>query len=209
MLSIGLTGGIGAGKTTIAKLFKKLGATVMEADQAVHDLLNPGTPVWRDIISIFGPSILLPGKNEINLCCLSGLVFREYKALKPLLDIIYPRLKEALNRQKAMASREGARIFLFDGSQILEAGWDDLFDIIVLVMTGVDISKKRLSHKDGLSMGQICLRMGFQWPEWVKMRYADFFIDNNGPISKTERTVEFVYGQLVEISKAKKYQFVG
>ena len=201
MLCVGLTGGIGAGKTTIARLFEKKGIFIVEADPIVHKLLLPKSIIWEQIVSQWGPSILIPEENKINREKLAEIVFNEDNSLKWLLDILYPTLKQEVNKEKTRASNMGALIFLFEASQILEAGWNAMFDVIVLVKTRFDLRQKRLLNNGRLDSNQIRIRMRFQWPDWVKMRYADFWIDNSGPLCKTMDVVYRIYDQLVEFSK--------
>lgn len=198
MLSVGLTGGIGVGKTTVARFFAKRGAFPLNADKIVHKLLLPDSPVWRQVVSQWGPSILIPGENKINRELLSEIVFKRKKSLKSLLDIIYPPLKTEIFKKKENASHAGTSIFLVEASQILEAGWNDLFDSIVLVITSFDTRQERLLRNRVLNNYQIRSRMGFQWPDWVKMRYADFLIDNSGPLWKTKDLVNRIYDQLMK-----------
>ncbi len=199
MISVGLTGGIGSGKTTIAKLFSDIGAITMEADQIAHQALKQGQDAWKEVVSLFGQRILIPGENEIDRSKLAKIVFENRKALTYLLDIIYPYVNKELIKRLSFESRKGTEVFLFDASQILEAGWENIFDVIILVMARIDVRRERLLRTDRLDLTQICLRSYFQWPDWVKIRYADFLIDNSGPLWKTERIVKSIYRQLTAI----------
>jgi dephospho-CoA kinase len=198
MLSVGLTGGIGVGKTTVAQLFGKRGAFFLEADQIVHRLLLSNNLVWKQVVSQWGPSILIPGENKINRERLSEIVFKRNNSLKRLLNILYPPLRKEIYKKKEKASNLGSSIFLVEASQILEVGWNTMFDIIVLVITRFEVRQKRLLKDGMLNPDQIRLRMGFQWPDWVKIRYADFLIDNSGPLCKTKDLVDKIYNQLLE-----------
>ncbi|MGA1839643.1 MAG: dephospho-CoA kinase [bacterium] len=198
MLSVGLTGGIGVGKTTVARFFAKKGAFSLDADKIVRKLLLPNSPVWKEVVSQWGPSILIPGENKINRKRLSEIVFKGKNSLGILLDILYPPLKREIFKEKEYASNTGIPIFLVEASQIMEAGWNDMFDSIVLVISSFDARQKRLLMDRVLNDYQIRLRMGFQWPDWVKIRYADFLIDNSGPLWKTKDLACRIYDQLME-----------
>jgi len=201
MLCVGLTGGIGVGKTTVAQIFAKRGVFLLEADPIIHKLLLPKSLVWEQVVSQWGSSVLTPGENKINRKKLAQIVFKRSNELKRLLDILYPPLKIEVSEKKANALNKGALIFLFEASQLLEAGWNTMFDLIILVSTQFDIRHKRLLKNGRLDSNQIRLRMGFQWPDWVKIRYADFLIDNSGTLYKTRDVVDRIYDQLLEFSK--------
>lgn len=197
MISVGLTGGMGVGKTTVAGLFAQRGAVVMDADHMVHKLLMPETPVWQDIVSHWGPSVLFQGENRIDRGRLSEFVFKGSDSLKRHLEILYPPLRKDLVREMEMARAKDVQVFLLDASQILEAGWETMFDIIILVRSRFDVCLDRLSKGKGWNSKKIFQRKGFQWPDWVKLRYADFIIDNNGPLWKTKNVVDRIFGQLI------------
>lgn len=203
MLCVGLTGGIGVGKTTVAQIFAERGVFILEADPIIHKLLLPKSLVWEQVVSQWGSSVLIPGENKINRERLAQIVFKRSNALKRLLDILYPPLKTEVSKKKANALNKGALIFLFEASQLLEAGWNTMFDLIILVRTKFDIRHKRLLKNGRLDPSQIRLRMRFQWPDWVKIRYADFWIDNSGPLYKTRDDVDRIYDQLLEFSNLK------
>jgi len=197
MISVGLTGGMGVGKTTVAGLFAERGAIVMDADQMVHKLLMPENPVWQEVVSQWGPSILFQGEKRIDRDRLSELVFKGSDSLKRHLGIMYPPLRKEVVREMEMAKNRGVRIFLLDASQILEAGWYNMFDVIVLVRSNFDICLDRLLKSKGWDSKMILLRKGFQWPDWIKLRYADFVVDNNGPLRKTKNVVDRIVDQLL------------
>ena len=203
MISVGLTGGIGVGKTTVAGLFSQKGAIVMDADQIVHKFLMPENQVSHQIVSLWGPSILIPGENRIDRNRLAEKVFKGPDSLKRHLDILYPPLKKEVMREMARAKVTGAAVFLLDASQILEAGWETMFDFIVLVRSRFDICLRRLSEQEESDPRRILIRQGFQWPDWVKLRYADFMIDNNGPLWRTRNVVDRIFDRWREISKTK------
>lgn len=186
MIKIGLTGGMGVGKTTIAKMFFEQGAKVLNADLMVHELINIREDIKVKITSEYGEEILKDGSSDIiDRNKLAFKCFRQPKKLKPLLSIIYPELYKDLCMQIAKHESNNTNLFVFDAPMLLEAGLESLFDLIVLVYLPIDIQIKRLLHK-GFSMEQIKARIMFQWPTWVKLRYSDYVINNSNKIEKTK-----------------------
>lgn len=200
MIIIGLTGNIGAGKTTAVKLFSNLGINTIEADQIVHRLLNYGTPVWNKVLKAFGDSVVLHETNEIDKGILADLVFSDKNSMNRLLDILYPAIKEEFDRAVFSGIQNGTRALLFSGSQILEAGWDYMFDIIILIKAAFDIRIQRLIENNRFTISQIHSRAAFQWPDWIKLRYADFVIDNNRDLSYIKKQVDALYMELCSLN---------
>jgi len=201
MIKIGLTGGIGAGKTTIARLFTGMGAVSIEADRVVHQLLKKDTSLYQRVVSVFGTSILSSETEGIERSRLAQLVFNDQRLLKIFLDILYPYLKEEVINLIELESGKGTNVLLFDAAQIIEAGWQNIFDIIILVIAKFDIRIKRILDCGKLDINQIYLRNYLQWPDWVKIRYADFLIINNGSIMETNKRVEKLYKEIIRLCK--------
>lgn len=197
MISIALTGGIGAGKTTVAGYFEDMGATCLYADKIVHQFLTRGTAIYYKTISLFGTSILFPETGEIDKPKLAQIIFKDHVVLKNFLDVFYPYIKKELMSRMVVESEKGTKLFLFDASQIIEAGWESIFDIIILVVSKFDIRVKRVSGAGKMDIEQICLRNNSQWPDSIKIRYADYIIDNNGSIMETKKAVRGVYREIM------------
>ncbi|MGA1796407.1 MAG: dephospho-CoA kinase [bacterium] len=196
MTCVGLTGGIGAGKTTVARMFSYRGAWVVEADRIIHHLLMPQGPACKPVSSIWGDAVCT-GEGRIDRKRLASIVFKDRDALNRLVDILYPLLKHEVTQAMARAKHLHAVMFILDGSQILEAGWEGMFDLIVLVRARGDVCRERMLRRGIMDPEQFRLRRGLQWPEWVKTRHADFIIDNSGSRHMTERAVNGVFDQIV------------
>jgi len=197
MICIGLTGGIGVGKTTVAGFFSERDVIVLEADKIVHQFLTSDHWVYQEIVSHWGHHCLIPGEKAVDRKKLAEFVFQEKGALKQLLDILYPPLKQVVEEEMKKASNLGIPFFLFDASQILEAGWEKMFDILILVRAEFEKRRDRLLKEGRLNLDQILLRMGFQWPDWIKMRYVDFVVDNSGSLQNTRDAVDRIYDELL------------
>ena len=191
MLKIGLTGGMGSGKSTIATMFLEQGAKVLNADLMVHELIKSREDIKRKIISEYGKEILKDGSDVIDRERLALKCFRQPYKLKPLLSIIYPALRRELCIQMEKWTSNGINIFVLDAPMLLEAGLEQLFDFIILVYLSPDLQIKRLLLK-GFSIEQIAERMSFQWPLWLKLKYSDYVIDNSCRIEKTKDEVSIL-----------------
>ena len=197
MICVGLTGGIGTGKTTVAHMFSCRGAWVLEADRIIHQLLMPQGPACKPVSTVFGDAVCMPGEGGIDRKRLASIVFRDRHALNRLVGILYPLLRHEVTETMARAKRMVAVMFILDASQIIEAGWEGMFDLIVLVTARSGVCMERILQRGTMDVEQFRLRRGMQWPEWVKVRHAEFVINNNGSRTMTERVVNRIFDQIV------------
>ncbi|MGA1826386.1 MAG: dephospho-CoA kinase [bacterium] len=205
MLKIGLTGGIGSGKTTIAEMFSARGAKVLNADVMVHELIKCRNDIKEQILTLYGTDILDCNDGSIDRGKLAKKCFGGKQDLEPLLSIVYPELRKEVCSTMKSFSAQGAKIFVFDAPVLLEAGFESLFDGVVLVSASHDIKIKRLLDKD-FAVEQIKARIHFQWPDWVKARYADFIIDNSGSLKKTKEKFNKIFTAMSLRSSASNRQ---
>ncbi len=194
MLIIGITGSLGTGKTTVAKIFKGLGAIVLDADEITHRLIEPNTPAWNKIKGYFGEDILKKD-GRINRRALAKDVFSERRHLDKLCGIIHPLVyKEIGKRVKEIKRSSPDAVVALDIPLLLESGGRSKVDKLVVVTAGREAQIKRAAAKFGLTRKEILRRIDAQMPLSEKERAADFVIDNKGSLSATER-------QAVEIWK--------
>jgi dephospho-CoA kinase len=175
MLKIGLTGGIGSGKTTVAQIFEVLAIPVYYADQAARDLMNHDPDLKKQIIYRFGEAVYKEGK--IDRSYLGGVVFADAEKLALLNDLVHPvTLRHAaawMNQQQtAYAIKEAALIF--------EAGLEKFFDYIIGVTAPASIRLERVIVRDKASAENVLRRMRTQMDEKEKISRCDFVIQNNG-----------------------------
>ncbi len=132
MRVIGLTGGIAAGKSTIAQILAELGAVVIDADKVGHEAYRRGTEAWRALVAHFGDGILTPD-GEIDRRKLGAIVFADPDQRKALQDIVWPRMKEMIRQRLAELRAAGVQVAVIEAAVLIEAGWTDLVDEVWVV----------------------------------------------------------------------------
>lgn len=191
---IGVTGSFGSGKTTVAKLFARCGATVIDADALVHKLISPGNRVYREVLREFGQRILGPNGEDINRKALAEIVFNNKSALRKLCGIIHPAVIRDIKARIRKNSPD--KDVIIDAPLLIEAGLNRILDKLVVVKADKSTQAMRVIKKTGLSRCQIDKRISFQMPLKEKSKLADFIIDNNGSKSETERQVRKIWERL-------------
>ena len=185
MRVIGLTGGIGCGKSLAAQYFAELGALVIDADQLARMAIERGTDGFADVLLRFGDEVILNG--DIDRKKLAEIVFSDEKARKDLESIIHPRV-QALFAQ-AVADLEGDDILIYEIPLLVETGAAEKFDYVVTVESDIELRKARLLKK-GLYISQIEKRMASQASEEARTAIADAVIRNDGDEDSLLRQVE-------------------
>ncbi len=189
---IGLTGNIGSGKTTAARMFAELGAEIIEADKIGHDLIKKAE-VEENLIRTFGSSIL-DEKKKIERRKLGRIVFKDKKKLEELNQILHPLIGSEI-KKKIVSSK--ARVVIIDAAILLEAGWDSLVDKVLVVSASYEAQLKRIKKSTRFSPEEIEGIMQAQGPQDKKIQRADFLIRNEGSLEETRRQVEQIWGELV------------
>jgi len=189
---IGITGSFGSGKTTVSKMFKRLGAYVIDADKICHSLMFPSKKVYKKIVRNFGKDILKKDKT-INRKVLAGVVFKKESALGLLNKIVHP---EAIREIKNIVrSNKKRKVIVVDAALLLESGFYKDMDKLVVIKTKKDKQVKRLALSKGMEKSQILQRLKMQDPLKKKLALADFIIDNNGTKKKTFIQVKKIWKQ--------------
>ncbi|MFA5363110.1 MAG: dephospho-CoA kinase [Candidatus Omnitrophota bacterium] len=183
---IGVTGSFGSGKTTVARMFKRRGVSVIDADRIAHGLLSPGKEVYRRIVRVFGRGILA-GNKRIDNRRLAGIVFNDTNALKKLNRITHPVIIQII---KGRVRKGANRMFILDAPLLIEAGLARAVDAIVVVKSSRANQLRRVRSRDSLPDREILQRIRHQIPLNRKIRLADFVIDNNGTMRETKEQVE-------------------
>jgi len=183
---LGITGGFGTGKSTVAGLLKTFGAELIDADKIAHVVIKPKTSAYRKIIKVFGPCIL--DKNKlIDRKRLSAIVFDKKGFLIKLNSIVHPAVAKAIKQRIKHSVKD---VIVLDVPLLFEARLENLVDKIIVVKASVSKQIARLSGRTRLSEEEIKKRINSQLPLSVKVRKADFVIDNNGSIEKTKKQLE-------------------
>lgn len=194
---IGITGSLGTGKTTVAKIFKRLGAIVLDADEIAHRAIEPNTPAWRRIKGYFGDGILRKD-GKINRKALAKEVFSERGRLNKLCGIIHPLVYKEIEKKVRQIKRSNAgAIVVLDAPLLLESGGRSKVDKLIVVTAGRDVQIKRAIRKFGLTRKEVLQRIEVQMPLGEKEKAADFVIDNKGSLSATEKQAVKIWKKLV------------
>ncbi len=201
MIIIGLTGGIASGKSLVARVFKELGAHIIDADKIVHELLAPGEEAWREVLEHFGSLIELPDRT-IDRRKLGEIVFSDADERAWLNNCLHPRVFAVYNAKiKRLVSRTRDALVVFDAALLIETGFHKKMDATVVVYADEEQQLRRLMERDRLAPDQARARIKSQMPLSEKRIHADYVIDNTGSREATERQAREVFarlGQMVE-----------
>jgi dephospho-CoA kinase len=196
MILIGLTGGVATGKTTVAKMFHRCGAVVIDADRLAHAAVEPGKPAWRDIVRTFGGSVLHPDRT-LNRQALGALAFKNKATLRRLEHIIHPRVAREQARLTRQAVKDNPRaVVIYDVPLLFEAGIDRRVDATIVVTADQNTQIARLKKRNGLSRAEALRRIQSQMPLAAKRRSADYVIDGTTPLGKLAGDIAALYETL-------------
>ncbi len=178
MIVIGLTGGIASGKSTVANTLAALGAQVINADNLGHELFNPGSDTWDELVSVFGREILLPD-NTIDRHKLGEIVFHDPIALKELNSIMHPRMYNEVAAIINSLREYGTQVVVVEAALLVEAGWTTLVDEVWLTTIPENIALERLMSRDNISREKALARICSQIPVKERIKSADVVIDTS------------------------------
>ena len=199
MVVIGVTGGLGTGKSTVAKMFARLGAKVVDADRIAHEALEPNRPAWRDVTRTFGRQILNEDRT-IHRAKLATHVFQHPSARKRLEALVHPRVIRQITRQLKTLKRMRTQVVVLDVPLLIEANMQRLVDALVVVTAPASVQRRRLRTK-GLSGRESAPRIAAQMRLSAKVALADYVVDNSDGIERTRRQVRDIWRQLVATRK--------
>ena len=205
MIILGLTGGVGTGKSTVAKMFQDLKATVLDADRIAHDVMEPRKLAWRKILERFGEDLVHSEDDvRINRKKLAARVFNDPEALRDLEEIIHPRvLREIGDRLHRLKRNRRIRVVVLDVPLLFETESQSMADKVVVVNALPEATRVRL-QKRGMSQEDATRREAAQWDLSAKVALADFVIDNSGGLAQTRRQVRELWDQLVVNTRHKR-----
>lgn len=196
MITIGVTGSFGTGKTTVARFFRDFGAVVMDADKIAHEALSPKTETYKKIIKIFGREALKKDK-KIDRKKLGNIVFKNKTLLRRLCDVIHPYvIKKVKKGIKMIKRKKPDAVIILDIPLLIEADLLDLIDKLIVVRTDKKIEIQRCQGKTGLNKKEILARINAQVPLGKKIRFSDFVIDNSGTKEQTKREVRKIWEEI-------------
>ena len=180
MLKIGLTGGIGSGKSSVSALFSDWGSYIFDADSVAKEILNHNETAQGEIIAEFGTDVL-DGKNSIDKQKLARVAFQDENHQLRLNTIIHPYVfSEIDSKFDIILAKKEHDIFVVDAALIYESGADTHMDYVIVVTSHLRLRTQRVMERGGLTREEFLDRVDLQWPDEDKVHMADFVIHNNG-----------------------------
>jgi dephospho-CoA kinase len=196
MLSVALTGNIGAGKTTVSELFKRWGATIIDADDLVREAQSPGQPVLSRIAARFGPSVIADD-GSLDRAALRTIVLADKAALNDLNRIVHPEVRRRRTALLSDARARGDRVVVSVIPLLFEADDPSAFDAVILVDAPESVRRGRMVSSRGLSVDEAAGMMASQSPASIKRARSDYVIDNDADIAALERNARQVWQSLL------------
>ena len=195
MKVIGLTGGIGSGKSTVSQYLAELGAVIIDADKVTHEVLNPDNEIGLDVITEFGQDIVTPEGN-IDRKKLAEIVFNNLEALSRLSQIMHPRMYQIVKDRLEEYRRQNVNIVVLEVIALIEANWTPLVDEVWVTVADEDTIIDRLKKQRGLSEQEILQRIHSQMPSEERVKHADVVISNNGSIDELKARIRELWQRL-------------
>lgn len=189
MKVIGLTGGIGSGKSTVSQFLAELGATIIDADKAGHAAIKSGTEVWHEVVAAFGRRIL-NSNGEVDRKKLGEIVFGKPELLSRLNQIVHPRILEMVKSQIEAYERRGIEVVILEVPLLLEAGWASRVDEVWVTVAPESTVLARLKKRTGLSQEQALARIGAQMSNEERVKHADVVITTDCSLDELKVKVE-------------------
>ncbi|HBW35906.1 dephospho-CoA kinase [Desulfosporosinus sp. BICA1-9] len=196
MFTIGLTGGIGSGKSTVAQWFEKQGVPVLDADKTVHSLLQSDSLVISKIVRDFGTEIL-DEKGQIIRSKLGLQIFNDEDARKRLERIVHPRVVECMKAEEAVLLNSRTKVCVWDVPLLFEAGFEKFVDEVWVVWIPRDLQILRLLARDKLNLSEVEARIAAQGSLDDKRQRADVVIDNSGNHLQTVNQLEEAWKRII------------
>ncbi|HEV8445197.1 MAG TPA: dephospho-CoA kinase [Gemmatimonadaceae bacterium] len=196
MLIVGLTGNIGSGKSTVARMLSERGATIIDADVLARRAVELGTPAYTKIVARWGRAVVSPD-GHLDRAALRRVVFADQSQLEELNEIVHPEVESLRDRLVEQARARGDRIVVCDIPLLFEKGMADRFDRILLVDAPRPIRLERLLQDRGLQTTEAMEIIAAQMPAELKRARADYIIENAGTLTQLERRVQDLWASLM------------
>jgi len=198
MFVIGLTGGIGSGKSTVSDMLRAKGAAVVYADLVGHEVYRPGTAVWDEVVAAFGREVLA-ASGEVDRRKLGSIVFADPEARRRLDAITHPPMRRLMAERldELRRSAEGGRVAVLEAALLIEAGWIDLTDEVWLTLAPPAVAAQRLMTRNGLSREEAEARIASQLSNAERLEHADVVIDTDCSLPEVARRVDELWEGLM------------
>ena len=203
MLRVGLTGGIGSGKSAVAELFVERGAVLVDADRNARTVVAKGTPGLAAIVAEFGPDVLR-SDGELDRAALGRIVFADPHKLARLNAIVHPLVGEESARQVAEAEASGAAVLIHDVPLLVESNLQSTYDAVVVVAADPEAQLDRLTRLRGMTAADAQARIDAQAPLADKLAVATYVINNDGPVEDLAVQVDQVWRALLTTVEGRK-----
>ncbi len=196
MFVIGLTGGIGTGKTHVSRLLEGLGAAVVNADLLGHEVYTPHSEGWHAVVNAFGDRVVAEN-GEIDRRALGGIVFSDEESLQRLNAIMHPRIYALAEQRLNALSHEGEKTAVLEAALLIEAKWTPLVnEVWVTVSPEADVIS-RLQQRNNLDEDAARSRIYSQMPQAERVEHADVVIENNGTLEDLSSEVQNLWNRRV------------
>lgn len=189
---VGLTGGIGCGKSAVAAALAERGARVIDADVLAREAVAPGSPALAAIRARFGPAVFAPD-GSLDRAALGRLVFQDTEARRALNAIVHPEVARLARARMEALEQEGAPVIVYDVPLLYENGLDRALGAVIVVTAPPEVQRARIRARDGLPDAEIEARIAAQMPLEEKVRRATWIIDNGGTLEETRAQVEALW----------------
>lgn len=193
---VGLTGGIGSGKSTVARFFRELGVPIIDADQVAREVVEPGTEGLAEVVAAFGEDVL-DGEGRLDRAVLGERVFGDDEARKQLEKILHPRIGAASMEKLMELSHQGHAYALYEAALLVENGSNRMMNALVVVAVDESTQLARVQARDELDEDAARARIASQLPLSEKVAVADYVIQNDGSLDATQRRVDEVHRELL------------
>lgn len=194
MLKVGLTGGMGSGKSTVARRFAELGAVIIDADQIARDVVEPGEPALAELAEAFGEGILLDD-GSLNRGELAKRAFVSAEKTELLNSVTHPRIEQRTEEQFNAA---GDAIIVFDSPLLIEMGQSEAQDLVVVVHTPVEVRLDRLVESRGVDREDAKQRIAKQISDDKRLQFADVVLENSGTEEDLVRQVDRIWERIIQ-----------
>ena len=199
MIVIGLTGGIGTGKSEVARILEEIGAYIIDADRLGHSAYLPHSEIWEEVVKEFGDGVLLPDE-EIDRKKLGSIVFNDPVQLAKLNEIMHPRMGQMVAN---IIEGLDAEVVVVEAALLLEAGWDALVDEVWCTGASEDVVIDRLKARNGLNKEEAQKRINAQMSVDERKSRSQVMIENNGDLAQLTAVIEQIWENRV-ITKVEK-----
>jgi dephospho-CoA kinase len=204
MLNVGLTGGIGCGKSTVSRMLLRKGAFIVDFDRVAHEVQEPDGTAWKAVVAEFGSEVLRSDRT-LDREKLGAIVFNDGAKRRRLNEIVHPAVFEAWRgRVEAIRRERPEAVVIADVPLLFEVGMQTMLDLVVLVYLSPEGQIRRIMKRNGYTREEAALRLASQMPIDEKVPLADLVINNEGTFGETEAQIEDIWRRLMEREREKR-----